>query len=75
MRRTDNRVRIGTVTASFGVSEWCRSETAYELMVRTDKALYEAKENGRNCIALAQRPGPDQEPQLPDEYCQKASPA
>jgi diguanylate cyclase len=75
MRRTDNGARIGTVTASFGVAEWCRSETTYELMARTDKALYEAKNNGRNCIALAQRSAPDQEPQLPDEYCQKASPA
>ena len=45
------------ITASFGVSEYIPLnndlETAIELLIsRTDKALYNAKERGRNRTAM-----------------------
>ena len=41
------------ITASFGVSEYSLGETTKHLMIRTDGALYEAKESGRNLVAVA----------------------
>jgi diguanylate cyclase (GGDEF)-like protein len=38
------------VTASFGVVELAESEQGDALLRRADKALYEAKESGRNCV-------------------------
>lgn len=38
------------VTASFGVTKYIASEALDELLNRADKALYKAKENGRNRI-------------------------
>ena len=39
------------VTASFGVTEWCPSESNLELTIaRADSALYKAKQQGRNCV-------------------------
>lgn len=38
------------VTASFGVSEYKDGEEAFDLMDRTDKALYAAKKGGRNRV-------------------------
>lgn len=38
------------VTASFGVAQWQASETLSEFFERTDKALYSAKQSGRNCV-------------------------
>jgi diguanylate cyclase (GGDEF)-like protein len=46
------------VTASFGVAEMARDETIAGLMARADKALYIAKNSGRDCVKIAQRPGP-----------------
>ena len=37
------------VTVSFGVAEALRNEDGEMLVARADKALYAAKENGRNC--------------------------
>ncbi len=45
------------VTASFGVAEMARGETIADLMARADKALYIAKNSGRDCVKIAQRPG------------------
>ncbi|HHY72122.1 MAG TPA: diguanylate cyclase [Bacillus bacterium] len=41
---------IGHLTASFGVAERIESETYYSWYKRTDKAMYRAKECGRNRV-------------------------
>jgi len=38
------------ITCSFGISEFRENDTAQELMKRADKALYKAKELGRNRV-------------------------
>lgn len=43
-----------TVTASFGVATLESDETVPELLERTDRALYAAKQAGRNCTVAAQ---------------------
>ncbi len=42
--------QAGTVTASFGVTEYVFAETDDECMKRLDDALYRAKNNGRNRV-------------------------
>ena len=42
-------------TASFGVAELAKDETINDLMARADKALYLAKESGRDCVKIAPR--------------------
>jgi two-component system cell cycle response regulator len=42
-------------TCSFGVGEWEQGESIDQLLKRADRALYEAKESGRNRV-LAARP-------------------
>jgi len=44
---------VGTVSASFGVAEWNHEEDAHALINRADKALYEAKNGGRNQVRRA----------------------
>ncbi|HEY6632569.1 MAG TPA: GGDEF domain-containing protein [Rhizobiaceae bacterium] len=44
------------VTASFGVAEAAEGETIADLMERADKALYLAKNSGRDCVKIAPRP-------------------
>jgi diguanylate cyclase (GGDEF)-like protein len=44
-------------TASFGVAEAAEGETISDLMARADKALYLAKNSGRDCVKIAPRPG------------------
>jgi diguanylate cyclase (GGDEF)-like protein len=41
---------IGNVTCSFGVTEFKSGDTEIHLFERVDKALYEAKHNGRNQV-------------------------
>ena len=41
---------IKHITASFGVAEYVFKEPVEHLIDRTDKALYEAKQNGRNQV-------------------------
>jgi diguanylate cyclase (GGDEF)-like protein len=41
---------VGSTTASFGVIELGAGETGDALLERVDKALYEAKSAGRNCV-------------------------
>ncbi len=44
---------IVTVTASFGIAQHEINDTADRTIARADKALYQAKESGRNRIALS----------------------
>ena len=44
---------VGTVTASFGVTELTIGETAESLLRRTDQAMYRAKSTGRNRVVDA----------------------
>jgi PleD family two-component response regulator len=41
------------ITASFGVAELAVGEQGTDFMRRIDKALYEAKRNGRNRVVAA----------------------
>lgn len=43
---------IGRVTASFGVAEYRYTDTIDTVLLRVDNILYEAKNNGRNCVAV-----------------------
>ena len=43
----------GTVTASFGVAQWDRSESAADWLHRADLALYQAKRCGRDQVSLS----------------------
>ncbi|MCD6433725.1 MAG: GGDEF domain-containing protein, partial [Sulfurimonas sp.] len=44
---------VGNITASFGVAQIDKNLTLEELVDRADKALYLAKESGRNCVRSA----------------------
>lgn len=41
------------VTVSIGVATWREGESVGQLLKRADKALYQAKANGRNCVVHA----------------------
>ena len=43
-----------TVTASFGVAQLADGEVLDDLLIRADKAMYLAKQNGRNQVMLAE---------------------
>lgn len=43
---------VGKITASFGVAAYMEGETHKSLLARCDQALYEAKETGRNRVAI-----------------------
>lgn len=45
---------ISSITASFGVSQLVADETVEQLVERTDKALYNAKNNGRNQVVISE---------------------
>lgn len=45
---------VGQVSASFGVAEWDHREDGHALISRADKALYVAKETGRNKVVRAE---------------------
>ncbi len=47
-----------TITASFGVAELAPGQTLAQLIQQADKAMYAAKQEGRNCVVGA----PDAEP-------------
>lgn len=49
--------KLGRITMSVGVAEWCAGETVEEVIERADAALYTAKHNGRNQVASAPTPG------------------
>jgi|GEM_PF-1401179 len=41
------------ITASFGTAEWQAGEPLADLLTRADRALYRAKQTGRNRIEAA----------------------
>lgn len=45
---------VGTVTCSFGVADYVANEEVEDLIRRADKALYQAKNSGRNCVVKAE---------------------
>ncbi|WP_300317497.1 GGDEF domain-containing protein [Accumulibacter sp.] len=47
---------IGNITVSIGVADHVAGESAAEFILRADRALYAAKAQGRNRVALAPRP-------------------
>lgn len=53
IRRTDRNEAIGSVTISFGVTAYRAGETLEDWISRADKALYQSKQRGRNCVTLA----------------------
>lgn len=48
-----NNVKLPQITISIGIAQLNGDESMAELIERADKALYEAKENGRNQVCLA----------------------
>jgi diguanylate cyclase (GGDEF)-like protein len=47
---------VGSVTCSFGVTQFAVEDTAAEFISRADNALYRAKINGRNQVELELQP-------------------
>lgn len=45
---------VGHVTCSFGVGEYRTEDTFHSIILRADKAMYQAKANGRNRVEIAE---------------------
>ena len=43
----------GTITASFGVTDWRAGESAASMLTRVDAAVYQAKQEGRDRVVIA----------------------
>lgn len=46
----------GSLTASFGLAQLAPDEKMEDWFNRADKAIYQAKQLGRNCVVAAQSP-------------------
>ena len=46
-----------SITLSFGITEFVEADNVDSAFIRADKALYVAKDSGRNCCVLAELPG------------------
>jgi two-component system cell cycle response regulator len=60
------------VTASFGVAGLGKNETLKSLLVRADNALYQAKDQGRNCSVLSQA-APEEPTEAPGDMLSEGS--
>ena len=53
--KVTGREIVISITASFGVSNYPSNALSEENLVRAaDRALYEAKDSGRNCVKISQ---------------------
>ena len=50
--RTSTFDKAGKITASIGIAEAADDETLFSLQGKADKALYIAKNKGRDCFAF-----------------------
>ena len=48
--------KVEKITSSFGIASYHKGEKVKNLLHRADLALYNAKQNGRNCVEIAPAP-------------------
>jgi diguanylate cyclase len=53
IRRIDRDETVGGVTISLGVANYRPGETLEQWLERADRALYQSKQRGRNCVTAA----------------------
>ncbi len=51
---TESKEPLGTITASFGIAEYCVGDDWVSLVKRADANLYAAKDAGRNCVVTGE---------------------
>jgi len=52
LKKKNSNESIGKITVSIGISRLKESDTFEDFIMRTDKALYQAKETGRNKVVI-----------------------
>ena len=55
--RIDARGQIVTLTVSIGIAQYHKDDTWKDFLERADKALYQAKDNGRDDLTVSKCPG------------------